>query len=930
MFWSLIRSLLAIGGWNMKKSVVARWASAFVIGSTLVALPASASPSGTGVVINEIYVNGGSAGATYLNKFVELYNPTDKAIDLSGWSIQYRSATGMASFSGVTALGSHHIEPHGTFVVSGNSNAANGAALPTPDVVGSTSFSGSNGTIALAKSTAALTGTPAAVLADGNLVDLIGYGSSNTFETAVKSSGTSVTSSLHRAGGADTDDNSADFTAGTPLAEPCGDTCDGSGTPVEPPVDATIEQIQGDGPTSPLAGKNVTTKGVVTADYNSGGFSGAYIQTDGTGGNLDLSTHDTSDGIFVFSSAFASAVHTGDLVSVTGGVSEFNGMTELSTSAGSWNVLDTPVDGVKPATVSFPMSEAQRESLEGMLLLPQGHFTITNNYSTNQYAEIGLASGTKPLETPTNVARPGSAAYDQAVADNARSLVTLDDGSSLNFLSAANQDTPVPWLTADNEVRVGAPTTFDDPVVLDYRNDLWKLQPTHQLTAGGDQPVTFGNTRTAAPRDVGGAIRLATFNVLNYFTTTGEDYTGGTCTYYNDRSGAPLTVKDCTNNGPRGAANAANLERQQAKIVAAINKLGADVVSLEEIENSSLFGLDRDASLNQLVDALNAAAGAGTWAAVKSPDAIPTGEDVIRTGFIYKPAKLQTVGASRILIGATAFDNAREPLAQAFKPVGGSADSTFAVIVNHFKSKGSSDLPQDDDQGDGQGASNYSRTLQAHALLDFADQVKQDAGTKTLFLSGDFNSYNQEDPVKIIEDAGYVNVPEKLAGDKETYQFDGMVGSLDHVFATPDAFGKVTGADIWNINAYESVAREYSRYNDNVTDFYQPTPYRASDHDPEVVGFSPGTNDTKLTATVSPTRYGHAAVVTLKAKPGSNAFVYVAEGRKVVGIGLIADGRGHAVLDPRLKPGTHHLVVHVVGDKTIGSQNVPIDLVVTK
>jgi 5'-nucleotidase len=930
MFLSLTTTLLAIGGWNMKKNVIARWASAFVIGSTLVAIPASASPSGSGVVINEIYVNGGSAGATYLNKYVELYNPTNQAIDLSGWSIQYRPATGVANFSGVTPLGTHHIEPHGTFVVSGNSNAANGAALPTPDVVGTTSFSGSTGTIALSKSTTPLTGAPAAVLADSNLVDLIGYGTSNTFETAVKASGTSVTSSLQRTAGTDTDNNSADFTAGTPLAEPCGDTCDGSGTPVEPPVDATIEQIQGDGATSPLVGKQVTTKGVVTADYSSGGFSGAYIQTDGTGGDIDLGTHTTSDGIFVFSTAFASAVHTGELVSVTGGVSEFNGMTELSTSAGNWSVLDTPVQGVTPAKVAFPMGEAQRESLEGMLLLPQGHYTITNNYTTNQYAEIGLASGTKPLETPTNVARPGTDAYNQVVADNARSLVTLDDGSSLNFLSAANQSTPVPWLTPDNEVRVGDPTTFDDPVVLDYRNDLWKLQPTQQLKAGGDEPVTFGNTRTAAPKDVGGAIRLATFNVLNYFTTTGEDYTGGTCTYYKDRAGNNLTVNECTNNGPRGAASAANLARQQAKIVAAINKLGADVVSLEEIENSVQFGLDRDASLNQLVDALNAAAGAGTWAAVQSPDAVPTAEDVIRTGFIYKPAKLQTVGASKILIGATAFDNAREPLAQAFKPVGGGAGSTFAVIVNHFKSKSSSSLPQDADQGDGQGASNYSRTLQAHALLDFADQVKQDAGTNTLFLSGDFNSYNQEDPVKIIEDAGYINVPEKLAGDKETYQFDGMVGSLDHVFATPEAFDKVSGADIWNINSYESVAREYSRYNNNVTDFYQPTPYRASDHDPEVVGFSPASHIGKVTATVGPTRYGHAGVITLTAKPGSYAVAYVTEGHATVGVGAIVDGRGHAALDPRFKVGTHHLVIHVIGDKSIGNQDIPIDLVVTK
>ena len=80
-------------------------------------------------------------------------------------------------------------------------------------------------------------------------------------------------------------------------------------------------------------------------------------------------------------------------------------------------------------------------------------------------------------------------------------------------------------------------------------------------------------------------------------------------------------------------------------------------------------------------------------------------------------------------------------------------------------------------------------------------------------------------------------MPRELT-DKETYQFDGAVGSLDHVFASATAYENVTGADIWNINSYESVAREYSRYNYNVTDFYKPGPYRASDHDPEIVGFT--------------------------------------------------------------------------------------------
>ncbi len=47
----------------------------------------------------------------------------------------------------------------------------------------------------------------------------------------------------------------------------------------------------------------------------------------------------------------------------------------------------------------------------------------------------------------------------------------------------------------------------------------------------------------------------------------------------------------------------------------------------------------------------------------------------------------------------------------------------------------------------------------------------------------------------------------------------------------------VTGVDLWNINAEEAVAYEYSRYNSNVTQLYDgDTPYKASDHNPEIVG----------------------------------------------------------------------------------------------
>ena len=155
------------------------------------------------------------------------------------------------------------------------------------------------------------------------------------------------------------------------------------------------------------------------------------------------------------------------------------------------------------------------------------------------------------------------------------------------------------------------------------------------------------------------------------------------------------------------------------------------MLSLEEIENSAQYaGPDRrDDALSSLVDALNAAAGSAVWKFVPSPAPADrpavTDEDVIRTAFIYKQAKAAPVGTSHILQDP-AFDNAREPLAQAFRPAGGTADQDFLVIVNHFKSKGSGV-----DDGTGQGNANPDRVAQAKALVTFADQQKQLAGTDT-------------------------------------------------------------------------------------------------------------------------------------------------------------------------------------------------------
>jgi hypothetical protein len=115
------------------------------------------------------------------------------------------------------------------------------------------------------------------------------------------------------------------------------------------------------------------------------------------------------------------------------------------------------------------------------------------------------------------------------------------------------------------------------------------------------------------------------------------------------------------------------------------------------------------------------------------------------------------------------------------------------------------------------------------------------AGLKTsrVFLLGDFNAYTHEDPLETLYAAGYTDLGSTLNPSEQTYSFDGLEGSLDHVLANPAALAMVTGADTWQINAQEAVAYAYSRYNYNVTLLFNGSdPFAASDHDPEVVGLN--------------------------------------------------------------------------------------------
>lgn len=830
-------------------------AAALATGMVAVAATAEAAPStGAAVVINEVYGGGGNSGATYRRDFIELANVSATAVTLDGWSVQYNSTTGTGTWQKTDLTG---VLPAGASLVVGEASGTGGTVDVPADIDGVIPMGGSGGKVALVNTATALAACASSCSQLPQVVDFVGWGSANDFAgTAAAPATTGATSVTRDAAHTNTASNSADFTlSNPPTPEQCGDAC----VPPPPgPQTRTIAEIQGTGAASPLAGQTVTTRGVVTAAYPTGGFRGFYLQTEGTGGEHDLSA--PSDGVFVYQAAGAldPDAQIGNYVEVTGAVSEYFGLTRLD--ATSQDIIDagTDFDPVTPATNPWPGTDAQRETLEGMLFRPSGAYTVTNTYATNQYGEVGLAVGTTPLIQTTEVAAPGSAEADAVAADNAARKVTLDDGASTNYTASSfstrtcgtrpvpcllNADVTPAYVSTTAPVRVGAPAVFTGDVIVDYRFDLWRFQPTTEVVgpAGDGSPVVFTNTRTAAPdsRAIGSAdLKVASFNVLNYFTTLGSGTDG--CLAYYDRDDNGTTVRAGCD--LRGAWDAGDLQRQQEKIVSAINALGADVVGLMEIENSAKLGEQRDEALATLVSALNAKAGAGTWAYVPSSTELPPVDlqDVITSAIIYKPASVMRVEDSRALGTQSqegqAFSNAREPIGQVFKKKYGKGEK-FLFVVNHFKSKGSAGpFPGDEDTGDGQGASVTSRILQAQALRDWVPTVLDETSTRAVVMAGDYNSYTMEDPLDVLYQAGYTDVGSKFDADSYSYSFAGLSGSLDHILVNDGALALATGADHWNINSGESVALEYSRYHYHGTDFHDAGPYRSSDHDPVVLG----------------------------------------------------------------------------------------------
>lgn len=610
------------------------------------------------------------------------------------------------------------------------------------------------------------------------------------------------------------------------------------------PVATRISAVQGSGARSPMEGAKVTVDAVVTAYMP--GLSGFFLQEESADSDGDDAT---SEGLFVYYGNANPGVDDGTVgqrVQVSGTVSEFRDQTQLGYLTDF--VLRGPSEMPVPVRISLPVGDmAQWERLEGMRVevvsSTGGNLVVTDNRTLGRYGNVTL-SADAPLAQYTEVNPPSRSGYAAYVQKLQRSQIILDDRSS------AQNPATVPGrgglaLSAANTLRAGDgvdriigvldqlyDAASDQPYLTNYR-----VQPTQAVRFTGPQRPTAAELHQAVGAST---VKIASSNVLNFFNLTGA--TSGS-------SQVMFTTPLGNQQGIRGANSALELERQRAKVVSNLAGLGADVYGLMEVQNN---GFGPGSAIQDLADALNASAdkpAGAVYAVVKAPfsEASATvagaGTDAITVAILYRSDRVAPVGTAAVPNVATydAFNGsiggARVPIAQTFAIAG--RPEQFTLVVNHFKSKGSVlGGTGNADAADGQGANNAARVKTAQQLSAWLATRPTGTSSPHVVLVGDFNAYAKEDPITTLEGGGYVKVSQG-----HSYAFDGMWGSLDHVFVSRSLEPSAGPAVKWAINAQEPEVLDYNteyKSPEQQAGFYAPTAYRSSDHNPILLGLNFG------------------------------------------------------------------------------------------
>lgn len=757
-----------------------------------------ASPLIHDLRISQIYGGGGTSGAALKSDFVELYNHSDSAIDLSGWSLQYASAA--ANNWSVTPLGPVVIAPYGYLLVkmaegSGGSDA--GTALAQPDVVGSINLSSRSGKVALVEAVATISG-----FGDPAIRDFVGYGSANDFEGSGPAPGFSNTTGAARKSGGciDADDNAADFDSVDPAprnSQSPGTVCG-----------LRLRDIQADRHLSPYAGFIARDlPGVITVVRP----SGFYLQDPEPDRRVS-----TAEALFV-RTAEVSGLFPGDALLVTGLVQEtrdeFN-PAELTVTTlisptislqSQANPLPPPVilglngrvpphqvidddangdvetSGIFNATVD---GIDFWESLEGMLVQVENALIVGPN-SSGVIAVVGdggaLASGLSPR--------------------GALVIGPDDFNPERIFVNPLFQTLP----------RLHVGQRFSAPISgpLDYVNGNFVIQ-----AVGLPAALPFDLPPELAPAALSDQLSVATFNVKNLGPDDGPAAFAALAAAIVDNLDAPdlLALQEVQDNSGAADDGVVDAALTLGLLIDAIAAAGGPAYDFRQI-NPRNHGDGGQPGGNIRVAFLFRSDRGLTFVDRPGGDAV-TPTFVVAGGF----GPELTLSPGRIDPANPAFFNSRRSLAGEFRFRG----RTIFVIANHFNSR-IGDTPLFGRWQPPQLSSEPGRIAKAQVIHAFvAGLLDLDPAARVIVL-GDFNDFHFAPALQTL--AGDKLHPLSFdlpATERYSYIYEGNAQMIDHILVSDSLYAAQPEIDVVHINPEYAVADQFTDHDPVLARFILP------------------------------------------------------------------------------------------------------------
>ncbi|MNO22443.1 Trifunctional nucleotide phosphoesterase protein YfkN precursor [compost metagenome] len=864
---------------------------------------ASAATDNSVPVISQVYGGGGNTGAKYKNDFIELYNPTDTDIDLTGWKVRYASATGTFIDKATLFTPLSGSIPAGRYFLIQEAAGTGGTDdLPTPNLITEgdavIAMGGTSGKVELLD-------------ASGTRVDLVGYGTANSFEgtgptPAISNTTAAVRkeSSLLPDGnrGLDTDQNLSDFAVQAP--EPRSSGTDNTKAPA---VSASIAS----GQTVPKGTELTLSTSSVTASV----YYSVYV--DGSTSALeDYALYNTP--ILLQDDTVLIKAYSAEEGKTDSGISQFSyttkealsgltipriqGTVQSSTYAGQ---LIKGVPGVVTYTsgstfyiqTSTPDSDP-RTSEAIMVYLPGNKVKVADSVLVDgwvkEYKESGYADATdlltteivatqatvvssnSPLPAPTVIGTGGRVIPATTISVGLNK--ELDPAKyALDFYESLEG-----MRVQLNTPKIIGPYDYEIPVTVNNGTSTTEVtSPAGGLVLTG---ADFNPQRILIAAKPGTPVRTGQIFNGNITGVLGYDYGN-----FKVHPEAPLPA---VNAGTSIERETTSLEAGADKLtVASFNvenfseKSGAkkigniakaivtnlktpDIIGLLEIQDNdggdNTGTVDATGSYKVLIDAIKEQGGP-TYAftdiaPVNNMDGGTPGGN-IRAGFIYNTERVQladgakgdattavaytkdgglSLNPGRIDPTNPAFDDSRKPLAAEFI----FNNQKVMVIANHFNSKtGDSAL-----YGGIQPPVLPSETQRAEiatVVNGFVSDVLAKNPDANIVVLGDLNDFQFSNTLKLLKGSALTNLIDTLPlGERYSYVYQGNSQTLDHMLVNNRLATRST-LDIVHINA----------------DF-QEEDGRVSDHDPLLTQIDFGTDQFNLRVLHTNDTHGHLENIT--------------------------------------------------------------------